>query len=241
MYTFLIYAISARYIKDFLSFSFDDSDKPIKWLTDISILCCWLFKKKSTVITPLGFFTTIRAISEPMRGGNTALNNQASIDKPPGRVGAGVCEIEFITPPPIAGFCNWKDFSNRHICLKTALRFLVSYSITIKCMCKLGGGTTGAWFFTVYFLGRKRCKSGFYVAPGVNESKAFKFRFVNKINFVNCYSFRSIYVTAADSFSQETSMVLVSGYCFGYMMGSYGSYKVYTEYFSLLGRLDLPH
>ena len=57
--------ISAQYINYFLSFTFDGSDKPIKWLTDMSILCCWLFTKKSTVNTPLGFFTTIRPIMKP--------------------------------------------------------------------------------------------------------------------------------------------------------------------------------
>ena len=56
---------------------------------------------------------------------------------------------------------------------------------------KGAGGTTDAWFGTVYFFRAEKVKV--YVTPGVNESKAFKLRFINNIYFFNCYSISWIY------------------------------------------------
>ena len=152
------YFSSPQYIKDFLSFTFDDSDKPIKWLTDMSILCCWLLTRKSTVDTPLGLFKTISPIWETMGGGAVQLWIAQFLLTTPGEGEAGVCEIEFITPPPRVSATGRISQIVTPV-LKTAYDFLilVLHSITIKCMCKLGeGGTTDARFVTVYFLGRKR-------------------------------------------------------------------------------------
>ena len=56
---------------------------------------------------------------------------------------------------------------------------------------KGAGGTTDACFVTVYFFRTEKVQV--YVTPGVNESKAFKFRFINNIYFINCYSISWIY------------------------------------------------
>ena len=53
---------------------------------------------------------------------------------------------------------------------------------------KGAGGTTDAWFVTVYVFRAEKVQV--YVTPGVNESRAFKLRFINNIHFINWYMCR---------------------------------------------------
>ena len=53
------------------------------------------------------------------------------------------------------------------------------------------GGEKGAGYdrcLVCYCVLFRAEKVQVYVTPGVNESKAFKLRFIDKIYFINCYS-----------------------------------------------------